>query len=392
MHKSLLLLGGPLTSGGGGLLALGAIAAGAPIWTAALLLLAIIGLTVWANTHSLRRSVFEPLASTELHLVHLAESGDLTTNMRPIGTPELMRVQRWINQMATNFGSLLAQMKEVAGSCRGIAGQVAAGADSLQSEASTSMSTAAAAAKAMDELAAAIASMMRRSNVVVSELQQFGASLAGPEHGDATSVEQLRQLAARTQDIAGQATRRAAVLGTAATEVTKVLGIIEEVAAQTRMLALNATIEAARAGEAGRGFSVVASQVKELALKTATAATTIGERLSGMHGAAQEVGEGLAGFDTIATQISQFSARSTELSPVAAMRTALLPRLAASFEDLDADLRRAAHASEQVNQLFTHSQAQAQRLAGSSTSYQGLGDQLVGVASNVSEQLGMLRT
>jgi len=65
--------------------------------------------------------------------------------------------------------------------------------------------------------------------------------------------------------------------------ITHQVGLIHNVANQTKLLALNASIEAARAGEVGKGFSVVALEIKKLAEQSTAASKVITNSILGME-------------------------------------------------------------------------------------------------------------
>ena len=78
-------------------------------------------------------------------------------------------------------------------------------------------------------------------------------------------------------------------VGKASEEITKIVGLIAEIADETNLLSLNASIEAARAGEAGKGFAVVASEIGKLAQNSAASADNISRLIDDVQKAINSV-------------------------------------------------------------------------------------------------------
>ena len=116
----------------------------------------------------------------------------------------------------------------------------------------------------------------------------------------AASVAEISQSMAHSRtatDLAhGQVTAAAEFTQTltqAATAMSSIVGLIQNIAGQINLLALNATIESARAGEAGRGFAVVAQEVKSLANQAARATGQIAGEIDHVQAVSKQVGTAL---------------------------------------------------------------------------------------------------
>ena len=72
-----------------------------------------------------------------------------------------------------------------------------------------------------------------------------------------------------------------------ALSISKIMGVISDIADQTNLLALNAAIEAARAGDAGRGFAVVADEVRKLAEKTMASTADVAQAVTAIQQSAE---------------------------------------------------------------------------------------------------------
>ncbi|MFR8276356.1 MAG: methyl-accepting chemotaxis protein [Desulfovibrio fairfieldensis] len=124
-----------------------------------------------------------------------------------------------------------------------------------------------------------------------------------------------------------------------AQDITRIMGVISDIADQTNLLALNAAIEAARAGEAGRGFAVVADEVRKLAEKTMASTTDVGNAIKAIQESTAKSMEG----------VEQSVERIGEATELAGQSGVALEEIVATVEAT----------ADQVNAIATASEEQS---------------------------------
>ncbi|MBW8445728.1 MAG: methyl-accepting chemotaxis protein, partial [Arenimonas sp.] len=119
------------------------------------------------------------------------------------------------------------------------------------------------------------AANLEETSAALDELTVAVRQTAEGAHEAAKRVTSVSTEASRSDAVVAQAIGAMSGIEQSSAEITKIIGVIDEIAFQTNLLALNAGVEAARAGESGKGFAVVAQEVRELAQRSAAAAKEI---------------------------------------------------------------------------------------------------------------------
>ena len=159
------------------------------------------------------------------------------------------------------------------------------------------------AATAMNEMNATVQEVARNAgsaSAASAETREKAEAGARVVEKTVHNIEEVHQLSLTLKDDMTQ-------LNEHAQDITRIMGVISDIADQTNLLALNAAIEAARAGEAGRGFAVVADEVRKLAEKTMASTNDVGNAIKAIQ---ESTAKSMTGVDNAVERIGE----ATELA------------------------------------------------------------------------------
>ncbi|WP_165072112.1 methyl-accepting chemotaxis protein [Desulfovibrio sp. ZJ200] len=232
------------------------------------------------------------------------------------------------------------------------------------------------AATAMNEMNATVQEVAKNAgsaSQASAETKQKAEAGAQVVEQAVHSIEQVHQLSLELKEDMSQ-------LNEHAQDITRIMGVISDIADQTNLLALNAAIEAARAGEAGRGFAVVADEVRKLAEKTMASTNDVGnaikaiqestsKSMTGMDNAVQRIGEAteLAGQSGAALQeiVATVEATADQVNAIAAAseeQSAASEEINQSIVQVNDMSRQTAEAMAEAAKAVSDLAAQAQGL------------------------------
>ncbi|WP_374573350.1 methyl-accepting chemotaxis protein [Phenylobacterium sp.] len=276
-------------------------------------------------------------------------AGDLTGRLADAFAPEYEQIKQDFNATAEALQGTMRGVADCANGMTSGAAEISVAADNLSRRTEQQAASLEETAAALDEITATVKRAAEGAN--------HARSIVGKASEDA---EQSGVVVRRAVAAMGE-------IESSAQQISRIIGVIDEIAFQTNLLALNAGVEAARAGEAGRGFAVVASEVRALAQRSAEAAKEIKTLISA---STEQVGAGVELVGETGQALERIVAQVSEI-------TTLVTDIAASAQEQASGLQQVNVAVNQMDQVTQQNAAMVEESTAASHALAGEAEELM---------------
>ncbi|WP_392337828.1 methyl-accepting chemotaxis protein [Loktanella salsilacus] len=286
-----------------------------------------------SGVNMLMQSVEENLALAGKVLERVA-NGDLTQPMEGEFRGGFRHLQGSVNNMMDGLKSLIV---EITGS-----------GNTLASSSAELRDTSNALSKQAEQNAASLEETSAALEELTASVKQVNRNVEDASK----NAQKARDTAHSSKQVASDAADAMESISGASKEITRVVGVIDDIAFQINLLALNAGVEAARAGEAGRGFSVVASEVRQLAQRAGEASKEISDVIARSDAAVSQGVEKVAGakssLETISESVIEISKAVVEISNAISEQVSGINEITAAVGQIDKSTQKQAGSFEGV--------------------------------------------